>query len=281
MTQAPAKTDFVVVEKSDRIATIRLNDPDRLNPLGRAMRSVLGPALAEADADPDVRCIVLTGTGRAFSTGADQSQGDPVESSVDWFWFHKEPYGVARVEPHAMRTPVIAAVNGLCYGAGMLVAAECDIVVAAESARFCMIEARMAHGGAGNLPFFIGPQWTKFLMFTGEIISPRRAQEIGLVLEVVPDDELLERVKKLAIRIASMPGQGVELQKQQVNGTLDMMGWAANRTFSASHGGVLDGAAVGATLPDGRDLFEIHKQEGFRAFKDARDEAHKEPWLSY
>jgi enoyl-CoA hydratase/carnithine racemase len=281
MAQTETRTDIVIYEKDGPVATITLNDPERLNPLGKAMREALGTALGEADRDPEVRCIVLTGSGRAFSSGADQSKGDPVESAVDWFWQYKEPYGTTPVDPHNMRTPVIAAINGLCYAAGMIMTAECDLIVAAESARFCMLETRMAHGGGGNLPFLIGQQWTRFLLYTGEIISARRAKEIGLVLEVVPDDELLERVHKLAVRIASMPGQGVELQKQQVNGTLDMMGWALNQTFNASHGGVLESAATDARLPDGRVLMDIHKTEGFRAFKDARDAAHKEPWLEY
>jgi enoyl-CoA hydratase/carnithine racemase len=245
------------------------------------MRIAAGTALAEADADPEVRCVILTANGRAFSTGADQSHGDPVEEAYDWYWLiYKNPYGVAPIDPHNMRTPVIGAINGLCYGAGMIHAAECDIVVAAESAKFCMIEARMAHGGAGALPYFIGPQWTRFLMYTGEIISAEKAKEIGLVLEVVPDDDLQDRARALAKRIVAMPGNGVEMNKQQINGTLEMMGWTQNRTFSASHGAVLDASAKGAKLRDGRDLLEIHKEEGFRAFKEARDAAHKEPWLS-
>jgi enoyl-CoA hydratase/carnithine racemase len=281
MTKAQVATDLALVEKSDGIATITFNDPDRLNPLGRDMRIAVGTALAEADADPEVRCVILTGAGRAFSTGADQSHGDPVESAYDWYWLiYKNPYGVAPIDPYNMRTPVIGAINGMCYGAGMIHASECDLVVAAESAKFCMIETRMGHGGAGSLPYFIGPQWTRFLMYTGEIISARKAKEIGLVLEVVPDDELASRVRALATRIVAMPGNVVELNKQQINGTLEMMGWTANRTFGASHGAVLDSSAKGATLRDGRDLLEIHKKEGFRAFKEARDAAHKEPWLT-
>src|SRR5216683_1682797 len=215
MTRAQGITDLALVEKSDGIATITLNDPDRLNPLGREMRIAVGTALAEADADPEVRCVILTGAGRAFSTGADQSHGDPVESAYDWYWLiYKNPYGVAPIDPYNMRTPVIAAINGMCYGAGMIHASECDLVVAAESARFCMIETRMGHGGAGSLPYFIGPQWTRFLMYTGEIISARKAKEIGLVLEVIADDELASRVRALATRIVAMPGNVDELNKQ-------------------------------------------------------------------
>jgi enoyl-CoA hydratase/carnithine racemase len=280
MTDTLSTRKLAIVDISEGIATITLNDPERLNPLGRDMRIAVGTALAEVDADPDVRCVILTGSGRAFSTGADQSHGDPVESAYDWYWLiYKNPYGVAPIDPFNMRKPVIAAINGMCYGAGMIHAAECDLVIAAESARFCMIESRMAHGGAAALPFFIGPQWARFLMYTGEIISAQKAKEIGLVLEVVPDAELADRTRELAARVAAMPGHGVEMNKQQINGTMDMMGWGANKTFSASHGAVLDSAALGATLPDGRDLLEIHRREGFRAFKDARDAAHKKPWL--
>src|SRR6202044_3853838 len=102
---------------------------------------------------------------------------------------YKDQYGVPLIDPHNMRTPVIAAINGMCFGAGLIHVAECDLIVAARSATFCMIEARMAHGGIGTLPYLIGFQWARYLMYTGDVLTAEKAKEIGLVLEVVEDDE--------------------------------------------------------------------------------------------
>jgi enoyl-CoA hydratase/carnithine racemase len=174
---------------------------------------------------------------------------------------------------------VVAAINGLCYGAGMLAAAECDLLVAAESATFGMLEARMGSGGSTSLPFLIGVQWTRYLMYTGEILDARRARDIGLVLEVVPDDRLAERVHDLAIRIASMPPHQVFFSKRQTDGTLAMMGKLANEVFSVPNQAILNSLADEARAPDGRLLREILETEGMGALKDARDGAHREPWL--
>jgi len=282
---------LVLVDKSDGIATITLNDPDRLNPLGRAMRVAVGSALAEADVDPTIRCIVLTGAGRAFSAGGDHSQGEPFEGVQDWYWLVFKSFDglapsdptnfLAPIDPHKLRTPVVAAINGFCAGSALMAASECDILIAGESAGFAMIESRMAHGGAGTMPYFIGPQWTRFLMYTGETITAQKAKEIGLVLEVVPDDELQARARDLASRIAAMPGQVVDLNKQQINGTLEMTGWAANKAFSSALGAVIETSAKDATLRDGRNLYEIFQTEGWKAWKQARDAAHPGPWLAH
>jgi 2-(1,2-epoxy-1,2-dihydrophenyl)acetyl-CoA isomerase len=304
MGSTPAATDatndagepIVVVDVTDRVMTIRLNRPERLNGLGKAMRTGVSTALDLADADDEVRCVVLTGTGRAFSSGADLQDGGMgptgggaqletrprrLGSVYDWFRFGDSAYGPgARVDTRAMQKPVIAAVNGLAYGAGLITTTTCDITVAAESARFSMIEARMGNSGGSNLPFLVGPQWAKYLMFTGDIISARRAKEIGLILEVIPDADFEERVAKLAQRIAAMPRIATMLEKRQMNGTMDMMGWTANRTFSHSHEAIINAMAEYAEASDGRMLRDIFANEGFKAFKEARDAPHAEPWLA-
>jgi enoyl-CoA hydratase/carnithine racemase len=282
MTAEAAETSaFVLTEIDGGVATVTMNRPDRLNALGYELRCQLHSALTALDRDDAVRCVVLTGAGRAFSSGADISGGaGPGGSILNWYRFGQNPYGhEADVDVRAMDKPVIAAVNGLCYGAGLIHAAECDLVVAAESARFCMIEARMGNGGSHILPYRIGPQWTNFLMFTGEVISARRAKEIGLVLEVVPDDELLAQAQDLARRVAAMPRHAVMFSKKQTNGTLDMMGFLANQTFSLPNQAILNYLAKDAEAPDGRRLHDILAQEGFAAFKAARDAVHADPWL--
>jgi enoyl-CoA hydratase/carnithine racemase len=275
--------ELVVAETADGVTTLTLNRPERLNALGTDMRAQLVAAVERADADEQVRCIVLTGAGRAFSAGADLKEGGPVphgEGALAWHRFLEaaHPADVA-IDVRSVHKPVIAAVNGACYGAGMLLAAECDLLVAAESAVFGMLEARMGSGGSTALPFLIGAQWTRYLMYTGETIDAGRARDIGLVLEVVPDAELADRVHDLAVRIASMPPLQVLFSKRQTDGTLALMGRLANEVFSVPNQAILNSLAEEARAPDGRRLLDILDEEGLAALKEARDGAHREPWL--
>jgi enoyl-CoA hydratase/carnithine racemase len=100
-----------------------------------------------------------------------------------------------------------------------------------------------------------------------------------LILEVIPDADFAERVRKLAQRIAAMPRIATMLEKRQMNGTLDMMGWSANHTFTHSHGAIIESMGEVAEASDGRLLRDIFANEGFKAFKEARDAPHAEPWL--
>jgi enoyl-CoA hydratase/carnithine racemase len=277
------ETPLVLAQTADRVTTLTLNRPQRLNALGAEMRAQLVAALERADADDEVRCVVITGAGRAFCAGADLKEESAVphgEDALAWYRFLEGTTpGDAAIDVRAMHKPVIAAVNGVCFGAGMLAAVECDLLVAGESASFGMLEARMGSGGSTALPFLIGAQWTRYLMYTGETIDARRAREIGLVLEVVPDEQLAERVHDLALRIASMPPLQVLLSKRQTDGTLAMMGKLANEVFSLPNQAILNSLAPRAQAPDGRPLLEILEQEGIAALIEARDGTHREPWL--
>ena len=137
----------------------------------------------------------------------------------------------------------------------------------------------MGASGVDVFPYIIGPQWSKFLMLSGEIISARKALEIGLVINVVPHEELWERTLDLASRISAMPRFGVMLNKRNVDGTLDMMGWASNKRFSRSHKAIVEAMGEHAEASDGRLLRQIRAEDGFQAFKEARDKAFREPWF--
>ena len=128
---------IVVVDIEERVMTIRMNRPERLNGLGKSMREALGRALEVADEDDEVRCVVLTGTGRAFSSGADLAEGGMGPTGTyDWYRFHDGgAYGKnAAVDVRGFRKPVIAAVNGFCLGGGCDLSMVCDFTLAAESA---------------------------------------------------------------------------------------------------------------------------------------------------
>jgi enoyl-CoA hydratase/carnithine racemase len=278
--------EHILYERFDGVLRITLNRPESLNAISQgpgSMQEELNRAFASADADNDVRCVLLTGSGRAFCSGADTSQiaeaaGEP---STAWDTYRSQERGNRENEQiRTLSKPVVAAVNGICYGGGLILACHCDLRVAADNARFSMIEGRMGMSGAETLPFLVGDQWAKFLIWTGEPISARRAKEIGLVLEVVPADDLIEKTMDLATRIASVPKFGVMLNKRNINGAMDLMGWGNNKLFSVSHTTITETLVPLAATPDGRNLEALLADEGFAAFKKARDAAFATPWLT-
>jgi 2-(1,2-epoxy-1,2-dihydrophenyl)acetyl-CoA isomerase len=269
--------DEIRYEEADAIATITLNRPAQLNAMGPPMRKELTAALRAAETSPAVRVAILTGAGRAFSSGADIGPRGSTPTVHDMYVAYEDldrEMAVLR----ELRKPVIAAVNGLCYGYGLMLAALCDLVVASDRATFSMIEARMGSSGATTLPYLVGPQWAKLLMLAGDVIGARTAERIGLVVKVVPHDRLAERVTKLARRIAAMPPAGVLLNKRAIDATMDIRGWTTNTLFHRSHAILTDSMVPRARTPDGRLLQEIFEREGFAAFKQARDAAFREPW---
>jgi enoyl-CoA hydratase/carnithine racemase len=277
--------EHILYEKIDYVLRITLNRPESLNAISQgpgSMQEELNHALASADSDEDVRCILITGSGRAFSSGADTSQltGDDEGPPTAWDKFRAQETSNRDLELlRDQHKPVIAAINGICYGGGFILAAHCDLRVAAEDARFSLIEGRMGMSGAESLPFLIGPQWAKFMMWTGEAISAQRAKEIGFVMEVVAPDRLADTTLDLAARIAAMPRYGVMLNKRNIDGAMNMMGWTNNKNFSVSHTTVTESMVPLASTPDGRLLEQILATEGFKAFKEARDAGFSKPWL--
>jgi enoyl-CoA hydratase/carnithine racemase len=264
------------------VALLRLNRPEKLNAITHGPNSIdacLVKCLDQANADDEIGCIVLTGAGRAFSAGGDMShQGLPRETVLDWHRYH-ETRDIALEALRGSSKPVIGAINGYCLGGGLIVAAHCDFLVAADDARFGMIEARMGASGIDIFPFLVGAQWAKFMMLTGETFSAQQALDMGLVLKVVPAASLVERVLELAQRVASLPPDGLYFNKRVVNAALEVMGWTAHKRAAYALGAMADFYKTGSRLGDGRSLFEILEKEGAKAFLEARDARFKRPWL--
>jgi enoyl-CoA hydratase/carnithine racemase len=265
----------------EHVAWVILNRPDRLNALSHGpggMHQEIVSALMCADADPDVRCVVITGTGRAFSSGGDLRDGSSRSGPVGWYRFmEEEDQDFAKIRE--CRKPVIAAINGLCYGAGFILAAHADIRVASSEARFGFIEARMGGTGVEIFPFLIGVHWAKFLMLTGELITPQKAKEIGFVIEVVPHEGFEDQIADLARRVVHMPPDGVMLNKRMIDMTADILGLAANKSAARGLNAVIGDSGARSRTLDGRLLSEILATEGFKAFLAARDEPFRSPWL--
>ncbi len=228
-TDTQASDAPVLYSVVNRVATITLNRPERLNAISHGPNSVhsaIVEHLEAADADDEVHCVVITGAGRAFSSGGDMGKPGQLTSGLDWYWFlTAEDVDNERIRQ--LRKPVIGAINGLCYGAGLIMAAHFDILIASSEARFGFIETRYGGTGIEGVAYLLGPQWTKFLALSGELITAAKAKEIGLVLEVFEPEIFHDKVADLARRIAAMPLQSNIMNRRLINATMNVTGWRA------------------------------------------------------
>ncbi|MFC5636340.1 enoyl-CoA hydratase/isomerase family protein [Streptomyces bullii] len=211
----------------NQVCRITLNRPESLNALTPDQRERLIRLLSEASADPDVRAVVLTGTGRGFCAGADLRGSASADRRVPGDVARTLRLGAQRLIAAVLdcEKPVIAAVNGTAAGLGAHLALACDLVLAAESARFIEVFVRRGlvpdGGGAYLLPRLVGPQRAKELMFFGDALGAAEAERLGLVNRVVPDAELDSTAREWADRLAIGPTRALVLTKQLVNASLD------------------------------------------------------------
>ncbi|MEU1310214.1 enoyl-CoA hydratase-related protein [Streptomyces cinnamoneus] len=211
------------------VAVITLNRPHTLNAITPDLREHLVVEFTRSSADPAVRAVVLTGAGRGFCSGADLRAAPAAAASS------RVPGDVTRtIREGAQRLigavldcekPVIAAVNGTAAGLGAHLALACDLVLAAESARFIEIFVRRGlvpdGGGAFLLTRLVGPQRAKELMFFGDALDASEAERFGLINRVVADAELARTSLAWADRLAAGPTRALALTKQLVNASLE------------------------------------------------------------
>ncbi len=207
-------------------AWIILNRPTALNSLTPGIGTGIDAALTEIERHPEVRAVVVTGSGRAFSAGADlkfireSSGGDP--RALQHFVGDLLRV-LTRLEQFPL--PVIAAVNGLALAGGIELVLCCDIVIAAESAKIGDAHANFGlipgGGSSVRLPRKIGPTRAKALMFTGEFLTAREMMAMGLVNEVVPDGELTAAVERFVAKLANKSPLGLARMKQLVDDGLN------------------------------------------------------------
>ncbi|MCT9083661.1 enoyl-CoA hydratase-related protein [Streptomyces fulvoviolaceus] len=211
----------------NHVCRITLNRPEALNAINPDQREHIIQLLGDASGDPDVRAVVITGTGRGFCAGADLRKAPAVRDPVAGDVARTIRLGAQRLIAAVLdcEKPVIAAVNGTAAGLGAHLALACDLVLAAESARFIEVFVRRGlvpdGGGAYLLPRLIGPQRAKELMFFGDALTAADAERLGLVNRVVPDGELDKTAREWAARLATGPTRTLALTKQLVNASLD------------------------------------------------------------
>jgi len=225
--------ETIQLQIAQGVATLTLNRPERLNSLTRPMLTEFASALAVVRLDASVRCLVLTGAGRAFCSGQDldDESVDPALGPVDLGSVIEHGYRPVLLGIRDLPVPVLAVVNGVAAGAGANIALACDVVIAARSARFmqpfCRLGLLPGAGGTWSLPRLVGPARAMGLALLGEPLEAAVAQAWGLIWECVPDEELAARAGRLAAQLAEGPTLGFARTKQALQA-------AAVQTMEAS-----------------------------------------------
>ncbi len=208
----------IIVDFEDQVATIRLNRPDALNALNAELLSELSTAVAEANANEKVRCLILTGSEKAFAAGADISEMAE-KSFVDVFtsdMFNDEIETIARC-----RKPIIAAVSGYALGGGCEIAMMCDFIIAADTAKFGQPEINLGVvagiGGSQRLTRFVGKSKSMEMHLTGRFMDADEAERAGLVSRVVPAKKLMDEAHGAARKIAEKSMLATMAVKEAVN----------------------------------------------------------------
>ena len=207
------------------VATITLNRPEARNALGATMVSELDALLAQITRDDTVRAVILTGGSGAFSAGGDvRSMNDgPARAPHQWRASMRRAHRIVRAL-HALDRPVIAAVDGVAFGAGFSLALLADIVLVSDRARFCMAFGRIGlvpdYGALYTLPRVVGLQRAKEIMFSAREVSGAEAVDLGIALEMLAPEALMPRARELAKALASASPTALAMTKDALNGSL-------------------------------------------------------------
>ncbi|MEM7078949.1 MAG: enoyl-CoA hydratase-related protein [Pseudomonadota bacterium] len=268
MSITPSSTDELLVEQDGHVVTITLNRPERLNAISRPMLNELSAKMVEADKDPDVRCIILTGAGRGFCSGLDLiDTSDRMESggSASSRGGANQPRQLFDLRDAPINvmwhtdTPIICAINGAAAGYGMDMTLLCDMRIIADNGKLAAVTAKRnvvpESGGTWLLPRLVG--WAKAaeLYYRGRTISAEEALEIGIVNKVVPKDELMDTAREWAQEVAENAPMAVQTTKRMMR-----MGMEESYDTAVDHLMVHLGG-----------LFQSEDfQEGLRAFIEKR-----------
>ena len=264
MTLRP--TSFLYeLDPQTSVATITLNRPERLNALTFAVYAELRDAFRTLDTEPGVRAIVITGAGRAFCSGGDVEDiigallGKDLKALHDFTQLTCDLIIAMR----RCRRPIVGALNGTVAGAGAVIAAACDIRIAAESAKIAFLFTKVGLSGADMgaawlLPRIVGYGLASEILLTGDFVDPKRACEIGLYNRVVPQAQVLAEARGIAEMLARGPTEALGVTKQALEGeaALDLEAALAYE------------AEVQAQLMQGPNFREAH--EAFKAKRDPK-----------
>jgi enoyl-CoA hydratase len=275
----------VLYERDGRIARITLNRPDVLNAIDDEVPTALADAVARADADPAVHVIVLSGAGRAFCAGYDltayasgdrenrYTQSMPWDPMKDYAFMSDNTQKFMSL--FRSKRPVICKVHGFAVAGGSDIALCSDLIVMAEDARIGYPPVRV--WGCPTTAMWVyrlGPEKAKRLLFTGDKITGKEAEALGLVLKAVPADRLDEEVDALAHRIATVPQNQLTMQKIMVNQALYNMGLMGTQMIAT----VFDG--ITRHSPEGMNFKRRSDEQGWKQAVDERDQGTFD-WTTY
>ncbi len=205
---------LIIDAAENGVVTVTMNRPERKNAANFVMWRELRETWSELGADPDVRCVVMTGAGDAFCSGADLAGDGPQMHQLQAMNVIHQTLSAL----YAIMVPVIAKVNGVAAGAGMNMALACDLILASDQARFSEIFARRGlsvdFGGTWILPRLIGLHRAKELAFFGDVIDAKTAQDFGFVNTVIPSDRFDDEVSDWADRLAAGPPLALAMTKR-------------------------------------------------------------------
>ena len=248
----------ILVEHHEQIATITLNRPSKLNALDADLLEGIYQTVTEIGANHQTRCVIITGSGKAFVAGADIAaiQNMDSQAATEFSQLGKKAF-------HAIEQfscPVIAAINGFALGGGCELALSCDFMIASEKAKFGLPEAKLGvipgFGGMQRMASRVGTALTREMVYTGKIIDANEALRIGLVNQVLPVDQLLPTCQEIAEQIAAVGPLAVTAAKQTLAGPAYVIDELADQSDS-QHFGSLFGTADQA--------------EGMQAFVEKRN----------
>ena len=267
----------VLYEADGRIGRITLNRPDVLNAIDDELPAELAAAVAEANADPGVHVIVLSGAGRAFCAGydltyyAEASGSNSVTQDMPWDPMKDYAFMMRNTELFMSlwrsHRPVICKVHGFAVAGGSDIALCSDMIVMAEDAEIGYMPVRV--WGCPTTAMWVyrlGPERAKRMLFTGDKISGREAAEMGLVLKAVPAAELDGEVERLAHRMATVPTNQLMMQKLVVNNAIEMMGLRSTQMLAT----VFDG--ITRHSPEGLNFKGRAEEKGWKHAVRERDQ---------
>ena len=271
-------SDKVLLEKDDRIGRIILNRPDVLNAIDDDVPALIAQRVAEANEDPEVHVIILSGAGRAFCAGYDltyyasATDGDGRDLTQDMPWDPMKDYAFMHRNTQLFMSlwhshkPVIAKVHGYAAAGGSDIALCCDLIVMADDAEIGYMPARVwGCPTTAMWTYRLGPEQAKRMLLTGDRINGKEAERIGLVLKSVPADQLDNEVEKLAQRMATVPTNQLMMQKMVINQAIEAMGLQNTQKLAT----LLDG--ITRHSPEGINFKMRSEEKGWKQTVRERD----------
>jgi enoyl-CoA hydratase/carnithine racemase len=268
-----AQSSEVLRHQDGPVAILTLNRPELMNNITKELEEELHRALDDAEQDPTVRAIVLTGAGdRAFSAGYDLA-GTPASAStgdvLKYWWDVDKTLPARHWHLLSLEKPIIAAVRGWCLAGAFWYTLACDITIAGEDAVFGQPEIRETQNSTALLSFLIGWKNAARYALTGDHFDAQEALRLGVVNEVVPAQDVLTRAIELGKRIALVPADSVRLNKRIATVTLDAMGVRTALDAASFLSAIVHSSS--SASPELQEMFAVRAAEGMAASLKVRD----------